>query len=968
MRLGVVLFFCFMAGGCPGGGGGATDPAGGNVLEKPGTTPEPGSPSDPATPAGSALAVPIEVRELLPEGISGKDRREEVATFGVPLADSSGVKSVSGLHLSGATESQFRALHRYPSGNIQWLLIDTLVSVPAGGHKELVLSGNGTAPFSAMLAEDKGDTIVVDTGAARFVIRKGHYNVFDSVFSRGISFLENTGGIIAESNNVLYSSANDADATAVVEENGPVKAVIRCDGHLKPEDGPWLFGYTMRMFFYKNTSRTRLDLIVRNAEISSYSAKEFSSVRIALPTTMKTPSYLFSAGPGRKEGLIHDTAYLYQGYSSHKYVQYLGGANLLKERLVPDLGLTAQNGNTVLHAPGSDETCSKGYAAMYDPESRIHCGIRNLHGMWPAGFTMEGDGDLFIDIYSPHNTKKDIVFSFFGHDKRQVVLEFLGTTGDPEETFYGLQYPLAGRTPFSHYRKTKAVYNEDRLASHEETRAFLREIGLEGFEISNQDTIRRYYVWGQGGGDNQYDLQLCKYLHYLQTGNGGAFLAAQNDDHHKMFGSVRYSDDFNFYERGPSLFKNVNLTDPPGQETVAFNRKFLDREHSHDVSVPMGYFLTGDPSLMEAWREYGEYTLYDQGSGKMGVNSYYDGTTYVGYPRVFSRALRRVGAFGQYAPTPVWQEKTQRMIRNFMTLRAITEDSDEDGWDLDRGFFYMSRNGNSEPGIRSNKVFMTYDIMANCFWYFTPDLFADPLMYEDYQDYMLGLGYHCLQEIIPLKHQPYLFQLDAPNPPDNSGEYPFTLLMAQAYEKTGNTAFLDAYFPHCKGMFTIQSKERVYSPYASKFIYNYYNRDIVTGYISPVGNGRVDMGNATSAGVGRTGSVYTLTWTVPEGGIKGYQVKFSREPMVENLNFNQETRAYEYHPDTYDNFWAALNTAGEPEPAVSIGAEQIVSVDVARAITDYNRRYDLHPGDPAYQEYDPQSDYYFAIKYEKKVP
>jgi len=917
-------------------------------------------------------AVRIEVRELLPEAVTGLARTHEAATFGIPLRDCDGIQTIDELGLSGVWDYQFRVLHRYPSGNIQWVLIDTLVSVPAGQNQVIWLTnGRGNSSGNSLpmdLAVDNGDTITVNTGIARFVIRKANYNIFDSVVAEGVSFLSNTGGITAVSGTTQYSSAYDELSTAVIEENGPIKAVIRCEGHLKPVSGPWLFGYTLRMYFYKDTGRTRLDLILKNAEISSYSVKTFESVRIELPTTMVTPSYLFSTGPGiQSGGLIDSTAYLYQGYSSHKYVQYLGGADLLKSRLVPDVGLEVANGASVIHALGDEGDYSEGFAAMHTPGKRINCGIRNLYGMWPAGFTMTEGGHLFIDVFSPRNTKDDIRFAFFAHDKRQVVLEFTSGVKDPKQTFYTLQYPLAGLADFEQYKATKAVYGHDRLATHGETRNFLNEIGLESYEISNVDTLRRYYVWGQGGGSNQYDLQMCKYLHYLQTGNGGGFLAAQNDDHHKMFGSVKHSDDFDVYVQGPDLFPNVNTTSPPDQN-LTYNSKFIDREHTHDVSVPVGYFLTGDESLMDAWCDYGEYTLYDQGSGKGAIDSYYDGTTYVGYPRIFSRALRRAGAFGQYASTDVWREKICRMFRNFMGMRATLSDDDQDGWDLDRGFFYMSRDGSRPEGERSNKVFMAYDIFPNAFWFYSPENFDDPLMYEDYQDYILGLAYHSLREILPLEHQPYGFKLDEANASDPTGEYPFALLMAAGYEMTGNDSFLDEYISHYRLMLIIQSKERVYSPYSSKFIHNYENRDILTSYVSPAEAWRVDLGNSDAPGVSRSGPVYTLTWEAPTDGIIRYQIKFSADPMVENLNFDQVTRAYEFAPALYDNFWAALNIANEPIPQQSAGDVETVSIDVSQAINAYNTRYGLTAGQPAYQVYDEQIDYFFSVKYFADAP
>ncbi|VVS94012.1 exo-rhamnogalacturonan lyase family protein [Desulfoluna spongiiphila] len=920
---------------------------------------------------GINSAINIVVHELLPEGVAGVKRNDETLTFGIPLKASDGIRSTSELGLVGASNYQFRELHRYPDGSIQWVLVDTLVSVEAGGNKTIWLTSGSGNSAGSHLAVDGPDHITVNTGAARFVIRKKNYNVFDSVIVDGSPYLKETGGITAISGATRYSSALDDDSTAVIEENGPVKAVVRCDGHLKPESGPWLFGYTMRMYFYKDSGRTRLDLIIKNAEMASYSVKIFESLRIELPTTASVPSYFFSTGPGTEShGAIDGTAYLYQGYSSHKYVQYLGGASMLRQRLAPDTGLKVVNGDSLIHALGDETDHSEGFGAMYSVGKQINVGIRNLHGMWPAGFTMEADGDLFIDIFSPWNTKDDIGFAFFAHDKRQVVLEFTKKEDAPlpQQTFYAMQYPLAGRASFNHYKDSGAVYYENRLATHEETRKFLAEIGLDNYEISNVDSIRRYYHWGQAGGDNQYDLNLCQYLHYLQTGNGGVFLAAQNMDHYKMFGSTRHSDDFDFYVDGPELFPNVNTVMPPHQEELSFNYKPFDREHSHDISVPIGYFLTGDESFKEAWKSHGEYTLYDQGSGKGAVGSYYDGTTYVGYPRIFSRALRRAGAFGLYASTDVWREKITRIVRNFMSMRATPLDVDKNGWDLDRGFFYMSKAGNCPEGLRCNKVFMSYDIFPNSFWVYGPDNFDDDLMYEDYRDYLLGEAYHCLTEIIPLEHQVYMLALDSANESDETGEYPFSFLMALGYEMTGDDAFLVQYKSHYKMMLVTQSEERVYSPYSSKFIHDYYNRDIVAGYVNPVGNGRVDMGNSSAASVSRHGSVYTLTWNAPLDGIHGYQLKVAPVPMVENLNFDQVARSYQYHPDLYDNYWAALNVANEPMPKQKRGDVESVSVDVTQVISAYNARYDLSEGDPAYRSYDPSIDYYFAVKYSKVAP
>nr|WP_246317763.1 hypothetical protein [Desulfoluna butyratoxydans] len=880
--------------------------------------------------------------------------------------DSDAIKDIGALGLTGASHYQFRPLHRYGSGNIQWVLVDTLASVSGGEMTQLHLTngtGNSKGPN---LARDTGATITVDTGAAVFTVKKAHFNVFDSVRNGDFDYVKGTGAITARSGTRTYASNRDPMSTAVIEENGPVKAVVRCDGHLKHESGDWLFGYTMRIFFFKGTGRTRLDLILKNASYASYSMKVFESVQVEIPTTLTSPDFIFSTGADEETGgSVDGSATLYQGFSNYKYVEYMGGVDKLKERLVPDNGLSVVNGAQVIKTLGNEADHTEGWGAVSKGNRRINFGIRNLYGMWPAGFTLSADGILSLDVYSPYNSKKDIKFAFFAHDKRQMVLDFTTPGTAPRHSFYSLQYPLFGRADFSQYVRTKAIYGEDRMATDKEVRDFFTLVGHGDFEISNVDTLRRYYTWGMGGGPNQYDHQLCKYIHYLRSGKGGAFLAALNDDHHKMFGSTLHSDDFNFYIDGPTYWTNNNATYPENQGKEAFNSKFFDDEHSHDISVPIGYFLTGDESMMTAWADHAEYTAYRQGTSIPNW-SYYEGVFTRPTTRVMCRALRRLGALSQYLKDPsYYRPRARLMVRQIHRLRSDRQDDMKDGWDLDRGFFYLSKDGSRPKLERWNKLFMTNDIFPNSLWCYQPEVFDDPLYYEDYEDFMLGMAWHSLDEVLDLVHQPYLFALDKANFYDEevTAEYPLTFLMSLGYEKTGDETFLTAYQPHIGRLITYQSRERGYTPYMSRFIDFYYHRDVVVGYVEPAGNGRVDMGNSNSPHITRQGSSYTLNWITPKDGIASYQVKCAPVPMVERLHFDQMARTFEYDPAEYDNFWASLNVAGEPSPSSRAGSHETFTVDVAEVMAQYNQRYELAEGDACYQSYDPGTDYYFAVKY-----
>src|SRR6202035_2757680 len=135
------------------------------------------------------LPVQLTVQEALYPGAStnGIDRSQDPVTVGIPLADSAGINGISQLGLQGASVGQFRVLGRWPSGHIQWVLVDTQADLHAGGENTgISVTQGGTGNFGgSALAADSGSTITVNTGPTVFKIRKANFNVLDEVISGG---------------------------------------------------------------------------------------------------------------------------------------------------------------------------------------------------------------------------------------------------------------------------------------------------------------------------------------------------------------------------------------------------------------------------------------------------------------------------------------------------------------------------------------------------------------------------------------------------------------------------------------------------------------------------------------------------------------------------------------------------------------------------------------------------------------
>jgi hypothetical protein len=198
-------------------------------------------------PGLAAVNVPLTIQEALyPGSMPGVDRSADPLTVGVPLPDSvtTGITDVSQLTLSGASVGQFRVLGRWPSGRIKWVLVDTLAKIIAGQpNTSISLVSGGAGNFGGSnLATDNGSTITVNTGSATFRVKKANFNVVDQVLVGGTTVIGTgssqglvitgpaPGQTACSPCTTVYSSANDSNSTAVIEQNGPVKTVIKATG------------------------------------------------------------------------------------------------------------------------------------------------------------------------------------------------------------------------------------------------------------------------------------------------------------------------------------------------------------------------------------------------------------------------------------------------------------------------------------------------------------------------------------------------------------------------------------------------------------------------------------------------------------------------------------------------------------------------------------------------------------------
>ena len=203
---------------------------------------------------------PMAIRLQVVES-AGIERRNWPVTRGVPfprgvVSDPSllGVKDADGSPVS----AQFRALSRWPDGSLKWVLTDFQADVPAGGKATYAVcqSDVEAGQGDEVRVHEEDERLVVTTGPLRFAVNRRRYSLVeaaalgrtgpDGAFTPEVE-VAGPGGdawvriresyVDDDGRRYIYGMGGDCLASlaeaaydASVEEAGPLRAVIRCEG------------------------------------------------------------------------------------------------------------------------------------------------------------------------------------------------------------------------------------------------------------------------------------------------------------------------------------------------------------------------------------------------------------------------------------------------------------------------------------------------------------------------------------------------------------------------------------------------------------------------------------------------------------------------------------------------------------------------------------------------------------------
>jgi Big-like domain-containing protein/exo-rhamnogalacturonan lyase-like protein/centrosomal CEP192-like protein len=608
-----------------------------------------------------AVNVPLTIQEAIYSGVSGISRTQDPITVGIPLPDSANINSTTQLGLSGTLVGQFRALGRWPSGNIKWLLVDSQTDLPAGGQNTNIALTQGTGNFGGNnLATDNGTSITVNTGTAMFTIKKANFNLIDQAVVNGQTLVASgsSAGLVVTGPapgsttcpcTTTYSSSNDPNSTAVIEENGPVRVVIKATGQHKDASGNAYMRYTVRLHFYKSRSNVKVVSQLQNADYGAPNTftsayKGFSSYEARLtPTLGNGRSFSFGSSGSPVNGSFtgNENAYLYQAYSNEledcgwnspdKRPQYALRSYIARSYVSGTSCQTvwkyAQEGYEIVHgsasiASGTRSQYPAGWADLQDSTGAgLEIGVYQMAAYWPKSLQfMNGGTEARIGIW-PDQTLfqagggQQYIQSWPQYSVHTLYLNFHSSAlSNASAEFPAFQYNLIARAPGTQYSTSGVL--PFALEDPAEEDSYYKSLGMWCcVKDYNNPSVFRNYSWATGGGGNQSEFRWADLMLWLQRGHVGRYLNS-SDFYRFQTEQVFPRSDFNgttpFHWRDASIpasnldgsgvpamaSLNNNIGCDPGETQCG--RNWIDDQHAHWYGMIDYYFMTGDESINDA--------------------------------------------------------------------------------------------------------------------------------------------------------------------------------------------------------------------------------------------------------------------------------------------------------------------------------------------------------------------------------
>jgi hypothetical protein len=453
----------------------------------------------------------------------GLDRVDWPVSLGFPFAKGE-LKDVSSLVVftpeNRPVPVQAKVLSRWSDGSVRWVHVLFLASLRRQAVAEWRLEWNTGS--KALLSqekirvEQKNGTLKVETADLAAAFSSSGKNLLDSVKIKGreaLDIAQKNGFMIKTQDGKAYEAPGRHGLRLSVEENGPLRAIVRAEGQHFSASGESIFDYSTRFIFYAGAPWFEVEYSFVNKESAEWT--NIAALTLSLPLAPSRAPYLGLTSEYKIDKFyeFREPFSIYSG--ADDFFGVFGGARIFRA-----------DGTEILGPGYESEVRSRWWADSSTAERGLTVSIQEMSQNYPKAIRISPDR-VDIDLY-PAGEKKPLAFHQGWQKTHTMLLYFHDGTGydaRSRDLCFKWQAPVI---PWSPYHVESGLVG-DLLPYSPKKYPMIERALREGF-IAYESGVGRGMIdygdtMGPGTGErgnftqnNAYDTSWVCYLLFLRTG------------------------------------------------------------------------------------------------------------------------------------------------------------------------------------------------------------------------------------------------------------------------------------------------------------------------------------------------------------------------------------------------------------------------------------------------------------------